>query len=136
EDELKNSGASRATVASEPAAGTLHLNGAGSAAGDPKTEFKRMLRLSGLDRDAMTDDQRDAFINVAENSGLDPGEAEDMVDAYLEEIDEHQTEKMSTVTQKSFSVVPDTANKPIAKAIEEAPLIIIAEPRPSPDEER
>src|SRR5205085_102826 len=127
EDELKNSGASRATVAPEPAAGAHALNGAGSA--DPKAEFMRMLRLSGLDPDTMTDDQRDAFINVAENSGLDPGEAEDMVDAYLEEIDEHQTEKMSTVTQKSFSVAPDTANKPIAKAIEEAPLIITAEPR-------
>ena len=30
-----------------------------------------MLRLSGLDSDAMTDDQRDAFINMAENLGID-----------------------------------------------------------------
>ena len=28
----------------------------------------------------MTDDQRDAFINMAENLGIDPGDAEDMVD--------------------------------------------------------
>jgi len=134
EDELKTSGARRAAVASEPAGGAHELNGAGSA--DPKAEFMRMLRLSGLDRDAMTDDQRDAFINVAENSGLDPGEAEDMVDAYLEEIDEHQTEEMSIVAQRSFSVALETANKPVAKAIEEAPPIITAEPRLSPDEER
>ena len=37
----------------------------------------RMLRLSGLDSDEMTDDQRDAFVNMAENLGIDPGEAED-----------------------------------------------------------
>ena len=47
----------------------------------------RMLRLSGLDSEGMTDDQRDAFINMAENLGIDPGEAEDMVDDYLEEIE-------------------------------------------------
>src|SRR5438876_1959385 len=134
EDELKNSGASRATVASEPTAGTHELNGAGAA--DPKAEFMRMLGLSGLDRDTMTDDQRDAFINVAENSGLDPGEAEDMVDAYLEEIDRRQTEKARTVTQKSLSVAPDLPDKPVAKAIEEAPPIITPKPRVSPDEER
>ena len=134
EDELKNSGASRATVASEPTAGTHELNGAGAA--DPKAEFMRMLGLSGLDRDTMTDDQRDAFINVAENSGLDPGEAEDMVDAYLEEIDRRQTEKARTVTQKSLSVAPDLPDKPVAKAIEEAPPIITPKPRASPDEER
>ena len=49
----------------------------------------RMLRLSGLDGDDMTDDQRDAFVNMAENLGIEPGEAEDLVDLYLEEIEEH-----------------------------------------------
>lgn len=53
----------------------------------PEDEFRRMLRLSGLDSDSMTDDQRDAFINVAENLGLDPGMAEDMVDEYLDEME-------------------------------------------------
>lgn len=46
-----------------------------------------MLSLSGLDSDSMTDDQRDAFINMAENLGLDAGDAEDMVDEYLDEKD-------------------------------------------------
>jgi len=55
---------------------------------DPARDFMRMLRLSGLDNDAMTDDQRDAFINMAENLGIDAGEAEDMVDLYLEEVEE------------------------------------------------
>ena len=52
--------------------------------GSPSDEFKRMLSLSGLDSDSMTDDQRDAFINMAENLGLDAGDAEDMVDEYLD----------------------------------------------------
>ena len=52
--------------------------------GSPADEFKRMLSLSGLDSDSMTDDQRDAFINMAENLGLDAGDAEDMVDEYLD----------------------------------------------------
>jgi hypothetical protein len=36
----------------------------------------RMLRLSGLDADDMTDDQRDAFVNMARNLGIEPGDAE------------------------------------------------------------
>ena len=54
---------------------------------DPKEDFMRMLRLSGLDVDDMTDDQRDAFVNMAENLGIEPGDAEDLVDLYLEEIE-------------------------------------------------
>ncbi|HYY13750.1 MAG TPA: formylglycine-generating enzyme family protein [Chthoniobacterales bacterium] len=54
----------------------------------PQEEFLRMLRLSGLDSLSMSDDQRDTFIDMAENLGLDPGEAEDLVDLYLEEADE------------------------------------------------
>jgi formylglycine-generating enzyme required for sulfatase activity len=65
------------------------------AAADPKTEFMRLLRLSGLDGESMTDDQRDAFINVAENSGIDAGEAEDMVDEYLEEIEQKELAAVS-----------------------------------------
>jgi formylglycine-generating enzyme required for sulfatase activity len=136
EDELKNSGAKRAVMASDLGSSSHELNGAGPAVADPKAEFRRMLRLSALDRDAMTNDQRDAFINVAENSGLDPGEAEDMVDAYLEEIDEHQIGEMSAATQKSLSVAVDAVNKSVAKAAQEAPPIVASEPRLSPDEER
>jgi formylglycine-generating enzyme required for sulfatase activity len=55
---------------------------------EPKEDFMRLLRLSGLDADGMTDDQRDAFINVAENLGLDAGDAEDLVDLYLEELED------------------------------------------------
>ena len=52
----------------------------------PRDDFQRMLRLSGLDADSMSDERRDTFIDMAENLGLDPGEAEDMVDEYLEAV--------------------------------------------------
>jgi formylglycine-generating enzyme required for sulfatase activity len=81
EAKLKESGAQR--VVSPPAGSSTNSESQGSSS--PEQEFMRMLRLSGLDGDVMTDDQRDAFINVAENLGLDPSDAEDMVDRYLEE---------------------------------------------------
>jgi formylglycine-generating enzyme required for sulfatase activity len=58
----------------------------------PAEEFRRMLRLSGLDEDSMSDDRRDTFIDMAENLGLDPGEAEDMVDEYLEAVSSGEIE--------------------------------------------
>lgn len=53
---------------------------------NPAEEFKRMLRLSGLDS-CLTDDQRDALCNMGENLGLTGGQAEDSIDEYLEEIE-------------------------------------------------
>src|SRR6478672_13648518 len=91
EAELRDSGAKRAVA-------EVSHNGNGAAPGDaatgtrasrpklePSEEFLRMLRLTGLDSDGMTDDTRDAFVNMAENLGLEPGEAEDLVDQYLDE---------------------------------------------------
>lgn len=49
----------------------------------PRADFERMLQLSGLDEESMSDERRDTFIDMAENMGLDPGEAEDIVDEYL-----------------------------------------------------
>ena len=68
----------------------------------------RMLRLSGLDADEMTDDQRDAFVNMAENLGLEPCDAEDMVDLYLEEIQVQTT---------------PSSPKPIVIAAPKAPVV-------------
>jgi len=50
---------------------------------DPHSEFLRMLRLSVLEE--ITDDQRDAFCNMGEALGLSGGDAEDIIDEYLEE---------------------------------------------------
>jgi formylglycine-generating enzyme required for sulfatase activity len=46
-----------------------------------------MLRLSGLDSDGMADETRDAFVNMAENLGIEVDEAEEIVDLYLDEAD-------------------------------------------------
>ena len=81
EGKLKESGAQRVA----PPAAVSPPKRDGQASSNPEEEFLRMLRLSGLDGEDMTDDQRDAFINMAENLGLEADEAEDLVDLYLEE---------------------------------------------------
>lgn len=81
EAKLKESGAQRVA----PPAAVSSAKKDGQTSPNPQEEFLRMLRLSGLDGEAMTDDQRDAFINMAENLGLEADEAEDLVDLYLEE---------------------------------------------------
>ena len=87
EVELKSCGAIRVSSVPAPAPGPTATGADRKSQGlDPIKDFMRMLKLSGLDDEAMTDDQRDAFINMAENLGIDAGEAEDMVDSYVEEV--------------------------------------------------
>jgi formylglycine-generating enzyme required for sulfatase activity len=84
---------------------------------NPQEEFLRMLRLSNLDSFSMSDDQRDTFIDMAENLGLDPGEAEDLCDLYLEEADE-----------KSLAAPPTPAPKAEAKKSSAAPAHVEEKP--------
>jgi len=86
EEALQETGAQR-RVEAAPAASVAEMPVKSSAA-NPQEEFLHLLRLSNLDTFSMGDDQRDTFIDMAENLGLDPGEAEDLVDLYLEEADE------------------------------------------------
>ena len=89
EAELKDSGGQRVTAAApapRPDQAPRPLRRRQKSL-DPKEDFMRMLRLSGLDTDGMADDTRDAFVNMAENLGIDAAEAEDLVDLYLEEAD-------------------------------------------------
>jgi formylglycine-generating enzyme required for sulfatase activity len=86
EEALEESGAQRQT-ALPPVASITEVPAKTSSA-NPQEEFLRMLRLSNLDSYSMSDDQRDTFIDMAENLGVEPGEAEDLVDLYLEEADE------------------------------------------------
>jgi sulfatase modifying factor 1 len=91
--ELKDSGAHRvaaAQAAAQPAPTVVKPRRQKSL--DPKEDFLRMLRLSGLDSDEMADETRDAFVNMAENLGIDAGEAEELVDLYLEEADKRSDE--------------------------------------------
>ncbi len=119
EAELADSGAQRAVPPpTVPAsAGRARARRRGSL--DPREDFKRMLRLSSLDGDSMTDDQREAFINIAENLGLDVEEAEDMVDVYLDEFEE-EAEPAATASAPKVEVVQP---RPTAAA----------EPAPEPD---
>ena len=106
ETSLKESGVQRAQPPS-PQAQAPSSNGKELVS--PQEEFLRLLRLSRLDTDSMTDDQRDTLINMAENLGLDPGEAEDLVDLYLEEADEKAIATMAapvTRVQPGKSVAP------------------------------
>jgi formylglycine-generating enzyme required for sulfatase activity len=98
----------------------------GSSQLNPKEDFMRMLRLSGLDSDEMTDDQRDAFINVAENLGLEAGDAEDMVDLYLEEIEGMAAPPPPKPAAKVAAKTPVVVT-PSAAPIEPAPIDVAGE---------
>ncbi len=56
--------------------------------GDPSFEFRKILKMSRLclDGEEMSDDQRDAMCNLGESLGLSGGDAEDLIDDYLEEM--------------------------------------------------
>src|SRR5260370_41340701 len=86
EEALQESGAQRSTT--PPPVANITEAPAKTSSANPQEEFLHLLRLSNLDSMSMGDDQRDTFIDMAENLGLDPGEAEDLVDLYLEEADE------------------------------------------------
>jgi formylglycine-generating enzyme required for sulfatase activity len=90
EAELKDSGASRVVAIPAPdlQAVPREPKRRRQKSVDPKEDFMRMLRLSGLDSEGMADETRDAFVNMAENLGIEPSEAEDLVDLYLEGADE------------------------------------------------
>jgi formylglycine-generating enzyme required for sulfatase activity len=87
----------------------------------PNQDFMRMLRLSGLGSEDMTDDQRDAFINMAENLGIDPGEAEDMVDVYLEEIEA----STALPSPKPITIVTPKATPASANGAPTVPPVVI-----------
>lgn len=55
---------------------------------DPFSEFRRLLRMSRLclEGEEMTDDQRDAMCNLGESLGLTGGQAEDLIDEYLDGV--------------------------------------------------
>jgi len=88
EEALQEHGAQRQKIAPPPPPANIVETSATKSSANPQEEFLRMLRLSNLDSFTMSDDQRDTFIDMAENLGLDPGEAEDLCDLYLEEEDE------------------------------------------------
>ncbi|MFN2475361.1 MAG: formylglycine-generating enzyme family protein [Chthoniobacterales bacterium] len=132
--ELHDSGARRARApglapAAPSGAERRAAAAAQRAARNPKDEFLRMLRLTGLDTGGMSDDTRDAMINMAENLGIDPGEAEDMVDDYLEEADnaanassEAEPPRARPATPAVTKVAPTPIAAPATAAPEPPPV--------------
>ena len=119
EQALEERGAKRAEVAPPPPPASIAEAKATSPAGDPQEDFLRMLRLSNLDSFSMSDDQRDTFIDMAENLGLNPGDAEDLCDLYLEEADEK-----SMAPPRSAVPAPkvDVRSAPAPAPVEEIPV--------------
>ena len=89
---LESKGAARVVEAPppEPAPAPVSVAvpslAAAAASGSPEDEFRRILKMSRLclDGDEMSDDQRDAMCNLGESLGLTGGQAEDLIDEYLE----------------------------------------------------
>jgi formylglycine-generating enzyme required for sulfatase activity len=96
----------------------------GAPSNDPKIEFARLIRLSGLAADEMTDDQRDALCNMGENLGLTGGDAEDIIDQYLEEVGElpgSQSASVPRASRPSAAVAahaPPPVKKPPTRVLE------------------
>jgi formylglycine-generating enzyme required for sulfatase activity len=107
EEAMQERGVERAKIAPPPQAEAAPT--AARSSSNPQEEFLRLLRLSNLDSFSLSDDQRDTFIDMAENLGLEPGEAEDLVDLYLEEADE---KSMVTPPPATTAVARADASKP------------------------
>ena len=101
--------------ATPPETASAQQPGAGSPPGDPGAEFARMLRLTGLGEDEMTDDQRDALCNMGENLGLTGGQAEDLIDAYLDEAGGLPPAKPVVPAKKTAAKTPAQPSKKTAE---------------------
>lgn len=126
--ELRDSGAQRVAVipaAPQPAPAVVKPRRQKSL--DPKEDFLRMLRLSGLDSDGMADDTRDAFVNMAENLGIDASDAEELLDLYLEEADKMSDEATLPPPRVAVAHQPVRA-VPAHRALEPAPAVPKLEP--------
>jgi formylglycine-generating enzyme required for sulfatase activity len=101
--------------------------------GSPADEFRRVLRLSKLclDGDEMTDDQRDAMCNMGESLGLTGGEAEDMIDEYLEEC--ANTPVAAPVAKAAARPAPPISRATPAAAPAKAAAVDKAAPAPKPE---
>ncbi|MEO5721882.1 MAG: SUMF1/EgtB/PvdO family nonheme iron enzyme [Chthoniobacterales bacterium] len=100
---------------------------------DPREDFMRMLRLSGLDSEGMSDDTRDAFINMAENLGLDAGDAEDIVDEYLDEADQMGEPGSTSAPAAARVVIEPKVVAPVQPVAPVAAPVVAASPAPAGD---
>ncbi len=128
ESELEKRGAKRKPVEEPPAPPPVLAQSAGPAMAlarpdNPADEFRRVLRLSGLDGD-LTDDQRDALCNMGENLGLTGGQAEDLIDEYIDELD--GVSPMRAPSQQDNAMAAPAARKPPVPVRSSAPATPVA----------
>lgn len=130
EAELKDSGARRvnSVVAPPPPPSVREPRPQRRKSVDPKEDFLRMLRLSGLDSDGMASETRDAFVNMAENLGIEADEAEELVDQYLEEADGN--------SEFPAPAAPRAHAQPVAKAAPSSRAVEPVVPSATPERER
>lgn len=134
EEELARVGAERvAAVTYAPpvpapvsAAAVAAPHSAGVESRDAFSEFRRMLRLSklALDGEEMTDDQRDAMCNMGESLGLTGGQAEDLIDEYLEEMAGMPPTPMAPAARGVATAAPRAA------VVRPAPVVAPVAPKP------
>jgi formylglycine-generating enzyme required for sulfatase activity len=109
----------------QPIAQPAAVAEAPSPGSDPFNEFRRFLKMSRLciDGEEMTDDQRDAMCNVGESLGLTGGQAEDLIDEYLDEVSgmpltpsAPSPVRTMTMAPAAVAVAPPPKAEPVAPA--------------------
>jgi formylglycine-generating enzyme required for sulfatase activity len=102
--------AARPPAPSAPAGTTSApaANAGGNGERDPFVEFRKLLQMSRLcvDGDDMSDDQRDAMCNLGESLGLTGGQAEDLIDEYLEEASGMPTPLLPPSSGRGVALAP------------------------------
>ncbi|MEO8791917.1 MAG: formylglycine-generating enzyme family protein [Chthoniobacteraceae bacterium] len=125
--ELERTGAERVVEPPppEPAASAAAVP---ATASNPFDEFRRILKMSRLclDGGEMSDDQRDAMCNLGESLGLTGGQAEDLIDEYLEEAESLPLAPVG----KASPPVPNRAAKPAPAPAASRPATAQKSPAP------
>jgi formylglycine-generating enzyme required for sulfatase activity len=97
-----------------------------AASSSPFDEFRRILKMSRLclDGEEMSDDQRDAMCNLGESLGLTGGQAEDLIDEYLEMM---ESQPMAPIG-RAVAPVANRQPKPAASPVAPKPAPVAAKP--------
>lgn len=121
--ELKDSGAQRVAAVRAVSRAATAPKPRRQKSLDPREDFLRMLRLSSLDSDEMADETRDAFVNMAENLGIDASEAEELVDLYLDEADKMSEDgPVDHQSPRPVQTQAVPAAAPVVQSIEPEPV--------------
>ena len=133
--ELERTGAARVVDAPPPEPTSLPppppapVAGAPVGTSSPFDEFRRILKMSRLclDGEEMSDDQRDAMCNLGESLGLTGGQAEDLIDEYLEAM----ASLPIVPAEKAMPAAPERHSRSTSAAVIAKPAIASRPPVPT-----